>query len=93
MPEGYGAMKDMAREERIHNKLIETSLHDAPFNANQNKKLMKYEYPFQDSIDEKFVYAFLCTGDPYESSKDERLRAKWIEEAKMLYGDFKPAGP
>jgi len=38
MPEGYGQMKELAREERIHNKLIETSLHDAPFNPNQNKK-------------------------------------------------------
>lgn len=30
--------------------------------------------------------------DPYDSSKDERLRAKWIEEARMLYGDFRPQG-
>jgi hypothetical protein len=54
---------------------------------------MKYEYPFQDNLEEKFVYGFLCQDDPYEASKDERLRAKWIEEAKMLYGSFKPAGP
>jgi len=28
MPEGYGQMKEQAREERIHNKIIETNLHD-----------------------------------------------------------------
>jgi hypothetical protein len=30
--------------------------------------------------------------DPYDSTKDERLRAKWIEEAQMLFGEFKPQG-
>lgn len=58
-----------------------------------NKKVMKYEYPFQDNLDDRFVYGFLCQGDPYEATKDEKLRAKWIEEANMLYGAFKPSGP
>ena len=58
-----------------------------------NKKLLKYEYPFQDKQNEKFVYGFLCQGDPYEATKDERLRAKWIEEANLLFGQFKPSGP
>ena len=31
--------------------------------------------------------------DPYEATRDEKLRAKWIEEAKLLYGEFKPSGP
>lgn len=60
MPEGFGQVSQLARQERINNKIKETSLHDAPFNANQNKRLMKYEYPFQDNIEEKFVYGFLC---------------------------------
>ena len=68
-------------------------MHPHPFNANQNKKLLKFEYPFQDHHDEKFVYGFLCQNDPYEATKDERLRAKWIEEAKMLFGEFRPSGP
>jgi len=38
------------------------------------------------------VYGFLTIDDPYEATKDERLRAKWIEEAKLLYGEFKPSG-
>uniref|UniRef100_A0A7S3N0V7 Uncharacterized protein n=1 Tax=Strombidium inclinatum TaxID=197538 RepID=A0A7S3N0V7_9SPIT len=64
-----------------------------PFNPNMNKKLLKFEYPFQDHKDERFVYGFLSLDDPYEVTKDERLRAKWIEEAKLLYGEFKPSGP
>jgi hypothetical protein len=77
----------------IDQKLKECNIHPMPFNASQNKKLLKHEYPFQDNKDEKFVYGFLCLDDPYEATKDERLRAKWIEEAKLLYGEFKPAGP
>jgi hypothetical protein len=41
----------------------------------------KYEYPFLGK-DEKYTYAFLLQEDPYDSTKDERLRAKWIEEAR-----------
>mmetsp|Transcript_19821 Transcript_19821/g.18864 ORF Transcript_19821/g.18864 Transcript_19821/m.18864 type:complete len:116 (+) Transcript_19821:581-928(+) len=29
--------------------------------------------------------------DPYEASKFEILRAKWIHESKILFGEFKPA--
>jgi len=35
----------------------------------------------------------LCLDDPYEATKDEKLRSKWIEEAKLLYGEFRPCGP
>ena len=63
------------------------------FNPAQVKHSCKYEYPFGDDKDGKFVYGFLCMNDPYEATRDERLRAKWIEEAKLLYGDFKPTGP
>ena len=31
--------------------------------------------------------------DPYSVGKTDALRAHWIEEAKMLFGAFKPSGP
>lgn len=34
---------------------------------------------------------YLSMDDPYEATKEEVLRAKWIEENKVLHGDFKPA--
>ena len=77
----------------ISRKIKETNIHPLPFNPSQNKRLLKHEYPFNDSKDEKFVYGFLCIDDPYEATKDEKLRAKWMEEAKLLFGDFKPTGP
>ena len=64
-----------------------------PFNPSQNKKLPKFENPFLiNSINEPHTYAFLSQDDPYEVTKDEILRQKWIEEAKMLFGDFRPGG-
>ena len=34
----------------------------------------------------------MSAGDPYEVVKEEKMRARWIEESKLLYGDFVPAG-
>lgn len=93
MQDEYWRKHEQDIQDMIAQKIAETAEHPLPFNANQNKKLLKYEYPFNDKNSDKFVYGFLCIGDPYEATKDERLRAKWIEEAKLLYGEFKPAGP
>lgn len=37
------------------------------------------------------MFPFLNIDDPYEATKEEILRAKWMEENKILHGDFKPA--
>ncbi len=34
---------------------------------------------------------FYGEDDPYEASKFEILREKWLSDSKILYGDFKPA--
>lgn len=79
---------------RIHKPLKSEMPEGKPeFTVNKVKKLLKFEYPFGDDKDGKFVYGFLSQDDPYEATRDEKLRAKWIEEAKLLYGDFKPTGP
>lgn len=64
---------------------------DRPFYPIQTKRVVKYEYPFLGK-DEVSTYAFLSQNDPYELTKDEKLRAQWIEECKNLYGPFKPSG-
>jgi hypothetical protein len=50
---------------------------------------VKYEDPFGGKGS---VYPFFSgNDDPYEASKDELLRAKWLKDNKILSGDFKPA--
>jgi hypothetical protein len=63
-----------------------------PFNPAKIKRHLIHEYPFLGK-DEQFTYSFLLGDDPYESTKDELLRAKWMDEARQLFGDFKHAGP
>ena len=54
--------------------------------------LLKYEYPFLGK-NETSTKNFLMAEDPYSVGKTDALRAHWIEEAKLLYGHFKPSGP
>lgn len=61
------------------------------FVPTKNKKHERYQYPFLGK-DEQYTYSFLLQQDPYDATKDEILRSKWMEEARMLYGDFKPPG-
>jgi len=53
---------------------------------------MRYEYPFLGR-GETTVRQFLMAEDPYSVGKSDALRACWIEEAKLLYGHFRPSGP
>ena len=63
-----------------------------PFNPAKNKASLRYEYPFLGP-NEKSVYSFLSAQDPYGAPIAERLRNQWVEESKILYGEFKHAGP
>ncbi len=38
-----------------------------------------------------YVFPFISINDPYEATKEEILKAKWLEENKVLHGNFKPA--
>jgi len=67
-------------------------MHKRAFNPAKNKKLMTYEYPFL-GINEKSVLGFLTASDPYAAPVSERLRNQWVEESKVLYGEFKHSGP
>ena len=55
------------------------------------KKCLKYDYPFL-SPHEVSTRSFLTAEDPYSISQNDSLKAHWIEEAKMLFGSFVPAG-
>jgi len=35
----------------------------------------------------------LTASDPYAAPVSERLRNQWVEESKILYGEFKHSGP
>jgi len=51
---------------------------------------VKHEEGFQ-AAGPDYVAPFITLDDPYEASKEEVLRAKWLSENKILHGDFKPS--
>ena len=87
----YGADKVLITEEKKHREAKVIDMHEKHFNPAQVKKNLVFDYPFLGR-NEKSTYAFLSAGDPYEIVKEEKMRNRWVEEAKLLYGDFVPAG-
>ena len=85
----YDTEKKLARQQRQTSEMKRVS--DSPFNPGTIKKQYKYDYPFL-AKNETSTYTFLAQGDPYEVVKEERMRSRWIEEAKLLFGDFVPSG-
>lgn len=84
----YLSQANLSKERQDANDKMIT---DRPFNPAQVKRALRHEYPFL-GLNEVSTYTFLSQNDPYEASRDEKLRALWIEECKNLYGPFKPSG-
>jgi hypothetical protein len=83
-------VQEAKRLDAGENRVKQHEVHaNAIFNRAMVRANYKYEYPFLGK-DEKYTHSFLLQEDPYDSTKDERLRAKWIEEARQLFGEFKP---
>ena len=53
---------------------------------------MRYEYSFLGK-NEVVTRDFLMAEDPYDLSSDEKMRARWLEESKHLFGNFVHTGP
>ena len=92
-PDPFSNADEEASQLRNAKELMQRTLHnDMPFRPTQAKKSLKYEFPFlRDG--EIATRDFLMAEDPYAATLDERLRARWFEESKILYGSFTPAGP
>ena len=90
MEDPYETAEKAKTKERLESE-AKAAIHETPFRPVQVQKTLKYDYPFL-AHNEKSTYTFLAMGDPYEVVREEKMRARWIEEAKLLYGDFVPSG-
>ena len=90
MEDPYETAEKKKRQNRLESE-AKAAIHDTPFRPAQVQKSLKYDYPFLGR-GETSPYTFLAAGDPYEVVREEKMRARWIEEAKLLYGDFVPSG-
>ena len=46
LPDEFERKHDADRQDLIDQKIRECNIHPMPFNASQNKRLLKHEYPF-----------------------------------------------
>ena len=82
------------KKDRQEKKNKQLNVHgDAPFiTMPKNQISHKHISPFQSALygpGDGVAIGFLSEDDPYEANAFEVLRAKWISDSKMLYGDFK----
>jgi len=87
-PDPFSEEEDLKRDARYNHM----SKIKKPWQPSQVHHKMKYEWPFLGR-EEIHTRDFLMSEDPYSVGKSDALRAHWIEEAKLLYGHFKPSGP
>lgn len=85
--------KDLTKRRENHQKAMEKIGGGAPFLTMPNRALPhKHESYFRSLMFQPYdslAVGFLSQDDPYEANAFEVLRAKWMNDSKMLYGDFK----
>ena len=91
IPDDYDLSKISKRDEQLTSQEKIMKIHGKEFNNAKVKTNLKYDNPFL-AKGEKLTYSFLSDGDPYQQLNNEAMRNRWIEEAKLLYGDFVPSG-
>lgn len=94
LPEPFERYRDTLKQRRMGSVDAQKKVHaEQPFKAMPQRSVpLRHESYFQ-SLDylpyNSVAVGFLSEDDPYEANAFEVLRAKWISDSKMLYGDFK----
>lgn len=90
-PDEYSNFKQKQIEDRKDHKEKQEKLHGrAPFLSNPIKgRPLKHMSDFNSLEFGNMAVGFLCEDDPYDANVFEMLRNKWINDSKMLFGDFK----
>lgn len=93
LPDSYDAFARKKMEEKRVKQMQQKLVADKPFVLGMNQFKYKYTDCFapQNGPQKDYVYPFLSIDDPYEATREDVLRAKWLAENKILYGDFKPS--
>jgi len=90
MPDPYDNFLESQKSEQKNSRMETQAVHPHPLKVGTYKPPPKHQSLFSSKTDEMSQF-FSSNDDPYEASKYEVLRAKWLADSKILYGDFKPA--
>jgi len=87
MPSPFSMADEVAKVERLASEAkVREAGHTATFRMSDTSVRLRYEDAFGNDLD---------TGgnaDPYERADDQALRFKWLQDAQILAGPFRPAG-
>lgn len=80
---------------RLDHEDKQKEVHNQPFYCMPKRPLPHKHESYFTSLQfqpySSVAIGFLSEDDPYEANNFEVLRAKWLNDSKMLYGDFKTA--
>ena len=90
----FSLADELAKQERERShKAAESAGHAAPFIMSDTSVKLKYEDAFSGGANKDFKFnAFNSAADPYERADDQALRFKWLQDAQILSGPFRPSG-
>lgn len=92
-PDPYGNFLEKQWEENHEKRMKMEEAHGRnPFVSMPKIPVqLKHISPFDASCGGGPMLSFLFSDDPYESTKLEVMKARWVEDSKILYGSFKPS--
>uniref|UniRef100_A0A7S2IBN6 Uncharacterized protein n=1 Tax=Haptolina brevifila TaxID=156173 RepID=A0A7S2IBN6_9EUKA len=98
----FSLADDLAKEERERSqKATADAGHTTPWVMSDTQIKLKYEdganpgWPGNPGFQPNPAYSFnayISTADPYERADDQSLRFKWLQDAQILSGPFRPSG-
>uniref|UniRef100_A0A7S4B770 Uncharacterized protein n=1 Tax=Chrysotila carterae TaxID=13221 RepID=A0A7S4B770_CHRCT len=88
MPSPYSIVETIHAQERAEQKAsLEKAGHKKPFVLADTAVKLKYEDGFHGGI-----RPYKDTPDPWEAADDQALRHKWLQDAQILAGPWRPSG-
>ncbi|KAL1495714.1 hypothetical protein AB1Y20_016577 [Prymnesium parvum] len=85
VPSPFNLADDLIRAERKQSQLMIKEAHKEPFIMSDTSIKLKHEDAFHNKLETGWA-------DPFESADDQALRYKWLQDAQILAGPWRPAG-
>jgi len=90
----FSLADDLAKEDRERSQMATADAgHTAAFCMSDTAVKLKYEDAYEGGANPGYTFnAYISTADPYERADDQSLRFKWLQDAQVLSGPFRPSG-
>jgi len=89
----FSLADEIAKEDREkHHEAVKAAGHEVAFVMSDTSQPLKYEDEFSKTAKSAWETPFTSSADPYERADDQSLRFKWLQDAQILSGPFRPSG-